>query len=98
MEHLDNYSSSFLLPESGRKYSTANSRQPQIKKKMIHPIVIVIALILSLSSISCATTATRSDGETLKIRGIGRAKWPDGAEISGEPMIKLPTIPLEIEK
>lgn len=53
-----------------------------------------LSLVLALSSISCATTAMRSNGETLEIRGIGEAHWPDGASIKGEPMIKLPLVPV----
>ena len=57
----------------------------------------IIALLLLLNLIGCSTVAYRENGETLKIKGTGSAKWPDGAEITGEPMFKLPTIPINYE-
>ena len=61
---------------------------------------LLLITILICSSISgCSTIATRDNGETLRIKGIGSAKWPDGAEIKGEPMVKFPQMPdLEIRR
>ena len=53
-----------------------------------------ILLVSSLVFLTgCSTTAVRSNGETFKITGTGWAKWEDGSEIHGEPMIKLPALP-----
>ena len=52
--------------------------------------------ILLLGICGCSTIATRKDDGTLEIRGIGSAKWPDGAEITGEPIIKFPDFPSTI--
>jgi len=61
--------------------------------------LISITLLLALSSISCSTIAKRYDDGTLEIKGIGSAEWPDGTKITGEPMIKFPTLPrIDIEK
>ena len=55
-----------------------------------------LILILLVFMMGCATIATQSeDGKTLTLRGIGEAKFQNGASIKGEPIIKLPQIPLE---
>ena len=52
-----------------------------------------IALILCLFLGGCTTVATRDDGETLSIRGIGKAVWKDGTSIEGKPLIEMPELP-----
>ena len=65
-----------------------------VNRGLINKLMIFIFFCL-LSG--CSTVATREKGETLRIRGIGSAKWPDGAEIKGEPIIRFPTIPIETD-
>jgi len=53
----------------------------------------IIGIIFLTLLQGCSTTATRSDGETLSIRGIGKAKWADGTEIEGKTIWpELPNI------
>lgn len=55
---------------------------------------ILIALVFSL--FGCSTTARQSaDGKTLTIKGFGKAKFDNGAEISGEPLLKFPTLKVQ---
>jgi uncharacterized protein YceK len=57
---------------------------------MIRLFICIFALMI-LSG--CSTVAKRSDGETLTIKGMGKAKWTDGAEIEGKSWWpELPTI------
>ena len=53
-----------------------------------------LTLILALLLVNgCSTVAERSDGETLSIRGIGKAVWKDGTSIEGKPLIEMPELP-----
>lgn len=54
--------------------------------------ICVCLILILLSSISCSTVATRENGETLRITGLGKAAWPDGATIEGKPLVELPII------
>ena len=53
---------------------------------------LAILFLFCLSSVSCTTIATRENGETLKMTGLGAATWPDGAKIEGKPLITFPDI------
>ncbi len=57
-------------------------------------IIALCVLVVCLTG--CSTIATQSkDGKTLKIHGFGKAKFDNGAEISGEPMLKFPTMKVQ---
>ena len=43
--------------------------------------------------VGCSTIATRDNGETLKIKGTGKAVWPDGASIEGKSPVQFPSLP-----
>lgn len=59
----------------------------------------ILAGLLILFLAGCSTIATRDKGETLKIRGTGKAVWPDGASIEGKSPIQFPeTPPIRIER
>ena len=70
--------------------------QVELGKNIGEMIVIkyIICGMIFFVLCGCSTTATRKDNGTLEIKGIGEAHWPDGASIKGEPMIKLPSIPV----
>ena len=56
----------------------------------------IYILISFICLTGCSTIATQSDdGKTLKLRGIGKAKFENGAEIEGKPIIEMPRIKLE---
>ena len=48
---------------------------------------------LLLFLVGCSTIATRDNGETLKMRGTGKAVWPDGASIEGKSPVQFPSLP-----
>ncbi len=53
-----------------------------------------LLLLIIFTSISCSTVAIQSDdGKVLKIKGIGKAKFENGAEIEGRPLIEMPKLP-----
>ena len=55
-------------------------------------LIVVICLCLT----GCSTVAKRSDGETLTLRGSGKAVWPDGASIENKPFQFPPLPPIKI--
>ena len=59
----------------------------------------ILCIVIPLILCGCATVATRDSGETLRIEGIGKAEWADGAKIEGKPMISFPQLPdVEFDK
>lgn len=60
-------------------------------KEMVKYLLITICFLIT----GCTTVATRENGETLKIRGTGKAVWADGSSIEGKPMIEFPPINYE---
>jgi len=42
--------------------------------------------ILLLGIVGCVTATQSEDGKTLKIKGLGAAKFENGAEISSKPI------------
>lgn len=57
---------------------------------------ISLIIIIALSSISCATAKryTKDGIDYLEMKGPGKAKWPDNAEIE---TLKFPSLPIKYE-
>ena len=64
------------------------------KEKMRTKILIIVCVLLLQG---CAAIATRENGETLKLVGIGSAKWPDGTIIESKPLIDFSEIEIQKE-
>ena len=58
---------------------------------------IIWCILVVISICGCSTIATQSDdGKTLKIKGSGKAKFENGAEIEGGTWLpKLPKIEVD---
>lgn len=56
---------------------------------------IIKLFLLTMLLSGCVTTATRDNGETIRIRGLGSAEWPDGTKIEGKPLISFPKLEIE---
>ena len=57
----------------------------------------LLLVLMACSLTSCSTVATQSsDGRTLRIRGVGSAKFENGAEVSRSKVFEFPKI--EVDK
>ena len=77
------------------------------KLYLSYAVLTILLTFMCMGFIGCSTIAERGkivDGqyipeEYIKVKGIGEAKFPEGYEIKGKPIIEMPQLPdLEIEK
>jgi len=56
---------------------------------------LTFVMIISLLLLSSCTTVAENKGDKLIIRGWGKAKFTDGSEIEGKPLIEFPPLKFE---